>query len=230
MSKILIVEDDADIAELERDYLRLNGYEVDIEADGNRAIARIRVTDYAVIVVDLMLPGASGFDVIRETRKEKEIPILVVSAKSHDLDKIRGLDLGADDYIVKPFSPAELIARVKAHERRYARLRGTDAPQGIAVRGLEIQSAAHKVFIDGKEVSLTAMEYSLLFFLASNPERVFTRERLFSAVWGSDYAGDLATVAVHVQRLRKKIERDPANPEYIETLWGTGYRFNSGKA
>jgi DNA-binding response OmpR family regulator len=229
MSKILIIEDDPDIAELEGDYLRLNGYEVDVEHDGSRAVARVTGGDYAAIIVDLMLPGISGFEIIREIRKTSEIPILVVSARTEDIDKIRGLDLGADDYIVKPFSPAELVARVKSHERRYAKLRGGETTRDIAVRGLEIQTASHRVFVDGKEIPLTSTEYALLTFLASNPNRVFTREQLFSAVWGSGYAGDLATVAVHVQKIRKKIERDPAEPEFIETLWGTGYRFNSGK-
>jgi DNA-binding response OmpR family regulator len=226
MGRILIVEDDRDIAELEREYLQLNGYAVETEADGTKALGRALTEKFDILIVDLMLPGIGGFEIIRETRKKKEIPIIVVSAKTEDIDKIRGFDLGADDYLVKPFSPTELVARVKSHENRYARLRGTDQTQSIAIRGLEIQTQSHKVFMDGKEIALTSTEYDLLSFLASNPDQVFTRDQLFSAVWGADYSGDLATVAVHIQKIRKKIEKDPANPEYIETLWGAGYRFN----
>jgi len=228
MKRILIVEDDLDIAELERDYLQFNGYAVDIENDGTRALARLRAEQYDILVVDLMLPGTNGFDIIAETRKTREIPVIVVSAKTDDIAKLRGFDLGADDYIVKPFNPSELVARVKSHERRYARLRGSEQSQDISIKGLEIQTSAHKVFMDGREIAMTSTEYGLLLFLASNPDQVFSRDRLFSAVWGSGYSGDLATVAVHIQKIRKKIEKDPANPEYIETLWGTGYRFNSG--
>jgi DNA-binding response OmpR family regulator len=227
MSRILVVEDDRDIAELERDYLQFNGYEVDIEGNGTSAIERLRAGQYDVLVVDLMLPGTGGFDIIAEVRKTREIPVIVVSAKTDDIAKLRGFDLGADDYIVKPFNPSELVARVKSHERRYERLRGNERNHDILIRGLEIRTASHKVFVDGKEAALTTTEYELLLFLASNPDQVFSRDRLFSAVWGSDYAGDLATVVVHIQKLRKKIERDPTNPEYIETLWGTGYRFTS---
>lgn len=229
MNRILIAEDDKDIAELERDYLQMNGYLVDIEPDGKRALERILGEEYDILVVDLMLPGASGFDIIRETRGKKEIPIIVVSAKTEDIDKIRGFDLGADDYLVKPFSPAELVARVRSHAKRYARLRGAEEIRDIAIGGLEIQAQSHKAFSDGKEITLTATEYDLLLYLASHPDQVFTRDQLFSAVWGSDYTGDLATVAVHIQKIRKKIEKDPTNPEFIETLWGTGYRFNSRK-
>ena len=230
MNRILIAEDDTDIAELEKDYLQLNGYAADIEPDGKRALERVLEGNYSILIVDLMLPGLGGFDIIKETRKRLEIPIIVVSARNEDIDKIRGFDLGADDYLVKPFSPSELVARVRSHEKRYARLRGTEANHSITVKGLEIQTQSHKVFIDGKEIAFTSTEYEVLVFLASNPDQVFTREQLFSAVWGSDYAGDLATVAVHIQKIRKKIERDPANPEFIETLWGTGYRFNSRSA
>lgn len=227
MSRVLIVEDDRDIAELERDYLQFNGYEVDIEENGTRAIERLRAKPYDILVVDLMLPGAGGFDIIAETRKTSEISVIVVSAKTDDLAKLKGFDLGADDYIVKPFNPQELVARVKSHERRYVRLRGDGHSHDISVRDLEIRTQSHKVFMDGVELSLTSTEYELLLFLASNPDQVFSRDRLFSAVWGTGYAGDLATVAVHIQKIRKKIEKDPANPEYVETLWGTGYRFNS---
>ncbi len=228
MKRILIIEDDPNIAELERDYLKLYGYQVNIEPDGHAALSEALVEDYDILIVDLMLPGLSGYDIISEVRKKREIPIIVVSAKNEDIDMIRGLDHGADDYLTKPFSPAELAARVKAHAERYDRLRGLTLPRGgvISCKWLEMDSVSHKVLSMGREVNLTATEYALLLFLASNPNRVFSKEHLLAGVWGEGYSGDLATVAVHIQKLRKKIELDPANPELIETIWGSGYRFN----
>jgi DNA-binding response OmpR family regulator len=228
MKRILIAEDDRNIAELERDYLKLGGYAVDIEQDGREALARARTGDYDILIVDLMLPSLGGYEIIAAVRKELEIPIIVVSARSEDIDKIRGLDSGADDYLTKPFSPAELAARVKSHAERYDRLRGAPSQQSstISRKWLEIDKASHRVLSRGQEISLTTTEYELLVFLASHPNTVFSKERLLEAVWGGDYNGDLATVAVHVQKIRKKIEADPTNPELIETLWGTGYRLN----
>lgn len=174
-----------------------------------------------------MLPNRNGYEIIKEIRKKLDIPVMVVSAKSEDIDKIRGLEYGSDDYLTKPFSPGELVARIKSHIRRYERLKGNIEPvEVISHRGLEINTSSHKVHVNGKEVQLTAKEYDLLVFLSSNPNIVFTKEHILSAIWGEDYYGDTATVAVHIQKIRKKIERDPANPEYIETIWGTGYRFN----
>lgn len=227
MKHILIIEDDRDIAELERDYLQLNGYKVDIEQDGLQGLKKAVSGSYDVIVVDLMLPHKDGYEIIREIRKTQEIPILVVSAKNEDIDKIRGLDFGADDYLTKPFSPAELTARIKAHIKRYERLRGRIANYGVLqFNGLEIDTASHKIFVNEREVQLTTKEYEVLLFLASNPNIVFSKEHIFSTIWSDEYCGDTATVAVHIQKIRKKIEKDPANPEYIETLWGSGYRFN----
>ncbi|TCL76405.1 winged helix family two component transcriptional regulator [Hydrogenispora ethanolica] len=228
MKRILIIEDDQNIAELERDYLQLNGYRAEIVRDGEAGARAALSGRYDVIVVDLMLPKKDGLTIIKEVRQKYEIPVLVVSARSEDIDKIRGLELGADDYLTKPFSPAELAARVKSHIKRYERLKGNlAASEVINHKGLEINPASHKVLVNGKEVQLTTKEYELLLFLASHPNQVFTKEHLFDAVWGNDYYGDSATVPVHIQKVRKKIERDPANPEFIETLWGTGYRFNS---
>lgn len=228
MKKILIIEDDLNIAELERDYLQLNGYGAEIETDGAAGLKKALTGDYAVIIVDLMLPGMGGFDIISGIRKKLEIPVIVVSARHEDIDKIRGLGCGADDYMTKPFSPAELAARVKSHISRYERLRGkTASGEVINHKGLEINTASHKVFVNGREVLMTAKEYELLFFLASNPNIVFTKERLYDAIWGEDFYGDTATVPVHIQKIRKKIEKDPSSPEFIETLWGTGYRFNA---
>lgn len=228
MKKILIIEDDLNIAELERDYLGLNGYEADIEADGRAACQKALAGGYDAVIVDLMLPGMSGYDIIRAVREKEEIPVIVVSARQEDIDKIRGLEYGADDYLTKPFSPAELAARVKSHIRRYERLKGGAAERGaVSCRGLEIRHASRRVSVNGKEVQLTTKEYDLLYFLATHPNVVFTKEQLFDAVWGMGDFGDLATVPVHIQKIRKKIEDDPANPEFIETLWGTGYRFRA---
>lgn len=228
MKKILIIEDDQNIAELERDYLKLNGFDADIESDGDKACRNALSGDYALLIVDLMLPGKSGFAIIQEVRQKLEVPIIVVSARTDDIDKIRGLDFGADDYLTKPFSPAELAARVKSHINRYDRLRVSSAPsETIVVRNLEINTTSHRVCVNGSEVQMRAKEYELLVFLASNPNRVFTKEHLFDSIWGQDVFGDLATVPVHIQKIRKKIEKDSSNPELIETLWGTGYRFNA---
>lgn len=228
MKKILIIEDDMNIAELERDYLKLNGFETDIVSDGNTAVQMALSGDYALLIVDLMLPGKSGFDIIKEVRSKLEIPMIILSARTDDIDKIRGLDFGADDYMTKPFSPAELVARVKSHIKRYERLRGSNASTKImTIKNLEINTASHKVYVNGKEVSLTAKEYDLLIFLASNPNIVFSKEQLLESIWGQSFYGEQATVPVHIQKLRKKIEKDPSNPDFIETLWGTGYRFNN---
>lgn len=228
MKNVLIIEDDINIADLERDYLKLNGYLTDIETDGDRACTKALTGKYDVIIVDLMLPGKSGFEIIKEVRSKYEIPIIVVSARMEDIDKIRGLDYGADDYLTKPFSPAELAARIKSHINRYERLKGvTISSDVITHKNLEINTSSHKVLINNAEVQLTAKEYELLNFLAQNPNIVFSKEHLFDSIWGTDFYGDLATVPVHIQKIRKKIEKDPSNPQFIETLWGTGYRFNS---
>ncbi|AND84702.1 response regulator [Clostridium tyrobutyricum] len=226
MKQILVIEDDINIAEMERDYLELNGYKVEIVQDGNTGIAMALKGVYSVIIVDLMLPGKDGFEIIKEVRKKFEIPIIVVSARTEDIDKIRGLNFGADDYLTKPFSPAELAARIKSHISRYERLKGNNFSTGIINRGgLEINTASHRVTVNGRDVKLTSKEYDILVFLALNPNIVFTKENIFDSIWGGKFIGDLATVAVHIQKIRKKIEKDPSNPEFIETLWGTGYRF-----
>lgn len=226
MKQILIIEDDINIAELERDYLQLNGYKSEIVQDGAQGLKMALSGIYDVIIVDLMLPNKDGYEITREIRKKFEIPIIVVSARSEDIDKIRGLDFGADDYLTKPFSPAELVARIKSHINRYERLKGNNTSQEIiAQRGLEINTASHRVLVNGKEIQMTSKEYAILVFLASNPNIVFTKEHIFDKIWGDEFCGDTATVPVHIQKIRKKIEKDPSNPEFIETLWGTGYRF-----
>jgi DNA-binding response OmpR family regulator len=227
MKKVLIIEDDLNIAELERDYLQLNGYYAEIEPDGSHGLEKALSGRFDIIVVDLMLPRTDGFEIIRAIRKNLEIPVIIVSARDEDIDKIRGLDFGADDYLTKPFSPAEFVARVKSHLKRYQRLKGDgDSYETILHKGLEINTASRQVLVNGRDVQLTTKEYELLVFLASHPNIVFTKDRLLDAVWGSGYYGDTATIAVHIQKVRKKIETDPALPLYIETIWGAGYRFN----
>ena len=229
MKKVLLVEDDGDIAELERDYLEADGFAVDVSSDGDEGMRLARTGDYCLILLDVMLPGADGFAICRAVRKERDIPILMVSARLEDVDKIRALGLGADDYIVKPFSPSELVARVKAHIARYERLKG-DVQESIPAlhfSALEIQSQTHRVFVSGREVRLAAREFELLLFLAQHPQIVFSKETLYDRVWSLDAVGSTSTVSVHMNRLREKIETDPANPCWLQTVWGAGYRFNS---
>ena len=228
MKKILIIEDDMPIAEFERDYLEANDFVVEIIADGNLGLKQALEKDYALILLDIMLPGQDGFRVCRQICEHKDTPILMVSARREDIDKVRGLGIGADDYIVKPFSPTELVARVKAHIARYERLTGGDDSGEKVLRfaDLEIQLNSHRVFINGKEVILKNREFELLVFLAKNPGIVFSKEKLLDCVWGMDAIGDTATVMVHINRIREKIELDSAQPVYIETVWGAGYRFH----
>lgn len=227
MSRILIVEDEESIAELERDYLELSGFEVETTADGEAGLARALNEKFDLLILDLMLPGVDGFEICKQVRKEKNTPILMVSAKKDDIDKIRGLGLGADDYITKPFSPSELVARVKAHLARYERLIGSNVQENeiIEIRGLKIDKTARRVYINGEEKNFTTKEFDLLTFLAQNPNRVFRKEELFSKIWDMESIGDIATVTVHIKKIREKIELDTQKPQYIETIWGVGYRF-----
>lgn len=227
MKKILIIEDEKSIAELQRDYLETDGFIVDIESDGDDGLKKAMEEQYDLIILDLMLPHVDGFEICRKVRSEKDIPILMVSAKKEDMDKIQGLGLGADDYITKPFSPSELVARVKAHLSRYERLMGNKdiKKEEITIRGLHIDKVSRQVYINSKEIILTTKEFELLALLASQPNKVFSKAELFERIWDSDSIGDITTVAVHIRKLREKIETDPSNPQYIETLWGAGYRF-----
>jgi DNA-binding response OmpR family regulator len=227
MKRILIIEDEKSIAELERDYLEIEGFEVEIITDGKKGLDAALSKPYCLILLDVMLPKVNGFEICKQIRKEKDIPILMVTAKMEDVDKIRGLGLGADDYIVKPFSPSELVARVKAHLARFDRLvrKNVAAYDEVQVRGLHINRTSRHVFINGKEIGLTAKEFDLLLFFAEHPNQVFSKEHLFQRIWGLDSFGDLATVTVHVRKIREKIETNPATPQFIETVWGAGYRF-----
>jgi two-component system, OmpR family, response regulator len=229
MKKILVVEDDLSIAELERDYLEVSGFQVKICTDGVAGLNEIKENKYDLVILDVMLPKMDGFDILRIVHENKDIPILLVSAKKEEIDKIKGLSLGADDYITKPFSPGELVARVKTHIQNYERLKNRFNVKvnsdNLIIRGLEIQRDSRQVFINGKEVSLAQKEFELLLYLAQNPNRVFGREELFERVWGLDSMGDNATITVHIRRIREKIESNPSEPQYIETVWGVGYRF-----
>ena len=228
MSKrILIVEDEESIADLEKDYLELSGFEVEVANDGETGLRRGLAVEFDLIILDLMLPGVDGFEICRQIRGQKNTPIIMVSAKKDDIDKIRGLGLGADDYMTKPFSPSELVARVKAHMARYERLVGSGQKQNdiIEIRGLRIDKTARRVTVDGVEKAFTGKEFDLLTFLAEHPNHVYTKEELFREIWDMDSIGDIATVTVHIKKIREKIEYDSAKPQYIETIWGVGYRF-----
>ena len=227
MSKILIVEDEEAIADLEKDFLELSGFEVEVANDGETGLKKALENDYDLFILDLMLPGVDGFEICRQVRDEKNTPIIMVSAKKDDIDKIRGLGLGADDYITKPFSPSELVARVKAHMARYDRLVGSAVEENkvIDIRGLKIDTTARRVWVNGEEKPFTTKEFDLLTFLASHPNHVYTKDELFSEIWDMESIGDIATVTVHIKKIREKIEFDTSKPQYIETIWGVGYRF-----
>jgi len=227
VSRILIVEDEVSIADLEKDYLELSGFEVEIENRGDAGLKKALEGEYDLFILDLMLPEVDGFEICREIRSQKNTPIIMVSAKKDDIDKIRGLGLGADDYMTKPFSPSELVARVKAHLARYDRLIGTGMPQNdiIEIRGLRIDKTARRVWVNDEEKNFTTKEFDLLTFLAQNPNRVFTKDELFKDIWDMESIGDIATVTVHIKKIREKIEFNTAKPQYIETIWGVGYRF-----
>ena len=225
--RILIVDDDENIAELISLYLMKECYDTKIVGDGESALKEVPVFKPNLILLDLMLPGMDGFEICKEIRNHKNTPILMVSAKKDDIDKIRGLGLGADDYMTKPFSPSELVARVKAHMARYERLVSTNMPKNdiVEIRGIKIDKTARRVWVNGEEKAFTTKEFDLLTFLAEHPNHVFTKEELFSEIWDMESIGDIATVTVHIKKIREKIEFNTAKPQYIETIWGVGYRF-----
>ncbi|MEE0955638.1 MAG: response regulator transcription factor [Eubacterium sp.] len=227
MKKILIIEDEEAIADLEKDYLELSGYEVAIETSGDTGLERALKEEFDLYILDLMLPEIDGFEICKKIREKKNVPVIIVSAKKDDMDKIRGLGLGADDYMTKPFSPSELVARVKAHLARYDRLVDTGRqPNSIVeIRGIKIDKTARRVWVNGEEKNFTNKEFDLLTFLAENPNHVFTKEELFRKIWNMESVGDIATVTVHIKKIREKIEFNTSKPQYIETIWGVGYRF-----
>ena len=227
MSKVLIVEDEEAIAEIEKDYLKLSGFEVTVKSDGESGLESAMGEDYDICILDVMLPGVDGFEICRQVREKKNIPIIMVSAKKEDIDKIRGLGVGADDYMTKPFSPSELVARVKAQLARYERLVSSSKENNdvIEIRGIKIDKTARRVFVNGEEKVFTTKEFDLLTFLAEHPNHVYTKDELFKEIWDMDSIGDIATVTVHIKKIREKIEFDTSKPQYIETIWGVGYRF-----
>lgn len=217
MSRILIVEDEVAIADLEKDYLELSGFEVEIENDGKSGLNRALSEDFDLFILDLMLPEVDGFEICRQIREHKNTPILMVSAKKDDIDKIRGLGLGADDYVTKPFSPSELVARVKAHLARYERLIGSNIVENdiVEIRGIRIDKTARRVWVNGEEKQFTTKEFDLLTFLAENPNHVFTKEELFREIWDMESIGDIATVTVHIKKIREKIEMNTNKPQIV---------------
>ena len=227
MSKILIVEDEETIADLEKDYLELSGFTVETENTGEGGLKKALSEEFDLFILDLMLPGIDGFEICKKIRETKNTPIIMVSAKKDDIDKIRGLGLGADDYMTKPFSPSELVARVKAHLSRYERLTASNVQENdiIEIRGLKIDKTARRVYVNGEEKTFTTKEFDLLTFLAQNPNHVYSKEELFRKIWDMESIGDIATVTVHIKKIREKIEMNTAKPQYIETIWGVGYRF-----
>lgn len=227
MSKILIIEDDKNIADLEKDYLEINGYETKVVGDGLEGVKEARTKAYDLIIIDLMLPTINGFDIVSMIRDELSVPMIIVSARADDIDKIKGLGLGADDYITKPFSPSELIARVKNQLARYERfMKVNEESSVLEYHQISLNKEARKVIVRGTEVAFTTTEFDMLLFFMKNPDIVHSKSILFDRIWGEDEYGDIAAVAVYVQKIRKKTEKDPSNPKIIETVWGAGYRFN----
>lgn len=226
--KILIIEDDESIAEIQKDYLEMSGYSVDCAYDGESGIQKYISGQYSLIILDLMIPKMSGFEILEKIAEKKKIPVIIVSARDEELSKIKGLNLGADDYITKPFGMGELLARVNSHIKTYGKF-STAASKDrlLEVGNLKINEPDRRVYIDGKEVILKQKEFDLLLFMMKNPNRVFSKDELFERVWGFDALSDTTTVTVHIARIREKIEKNPAKPEYIMTVWGSGYRFRN---
>lgn len=227
MDKILIIEDDVQIASLEKDFLEMNGFEVKVENDGHKGLKEAMTKEYQLIIIDIMLPSVNGYDILMMIRDKLNIPFIVVSARSDDIDKIKGIELGADDYMSKPFNPNELVARVKNQLARYDRLLNMNKQQGeIEFNGVVINEESRRVYVNDKEIIMTTTEFDILLFFMKNPDIVHSKQTIFERVWGEDEYGDIGTVPVYVQKIRKKIEKDYTHPKVIETVWGVGYRFN----
>ena len=229
---ILIIEDDKDISMIEEMYLQASGFETKIIENGIKIKSLLETEHFDLIILDLMLPGKNGYEICQEIREMIDSPILMVTARTETADKIKGFGTGADDYISKPFDPVELVARVNANIRQYERIlkkRNIETKtedDEINIKDLKILTNSWKVYKAGKEIKLPNREFELLRFLALNPNIVFSKEQLFEKIWGYDYVGDSATVMVHINRIREKIEDDSKNPQILETVWGAGYRLN----
>ncbi|MFC9712197.1 response regulator transcription factor [Paenibacillus sp. NPDC056933] len=225
--KILIIEDEHDISRILRDYLVKNQYEAAIAVNGQDGLQMMDMLQPDYIILDIMLPDMDGIDVCREIRRRNNIPILILSARGNDTDKVLGLGFGADDYMTKPFSLSELLARINAHFRRYDSVTAEqEHPHLLRLGNLQIDKKAYRVTLDGNEVSLSAKEFELLFHLASHKNQVFSKSQLLDAIWGYAAYGDENTVTVYIRRLREKIEADPSHPSILKTVWGVGYKFN----
>ena len=228
MGKILIIEDEEMLAMLEKDYLEMSNFQVTVETSGDTGLEKALNGSYDLVILDIGLPVIDGFEICKKIREQKNIPIMIVSAKKDEIDIVRGLGLGADDYVVKPFSPNELVARAKAHIAFYERLAGKrDENSIIEIRKLRIDKTARRVYLDNKEKNFTTKEFDLLTFLAEHPNHVYSKEELFRRIWDMDSVGDIATVTEHIKKIREKLEKDSSKPQYIETIWGVGYRFKA---
>ena len=223
MKRILIIEDDRSIAEIEEDYLEMSGYFVSVAYDGETGLKRIQSEKFDLVILDIMLPGRDGFSILSSLPEDKDFPIIVVSAKDEEFSKIKGLGLGADDYMTKPFSMGELVARVSRQLKNYEKF-GMGGDGFLTLRDLSISETQRKVIVRGEEVFLKQKEFDLLLFLMRNPNRVYSKEQLFEKIWGMDALSDASTVTVHVARIREKIEKNVQKPEYITTVWGVGYK------
>lgn len=223
MKRILIIEDDRSIAEIEKDYLEMSGYFVSVAYDGETGLKRIQSEKFDLVILDIMLPGRDGFSILSSLPEDKDFPIIVVSAKDEEFSKIKGLGLGADDYMTKPFSMGELVARVSRQLKNYEKF-GMGGDGFLTLRDLSISETQRKVIVRGEEVFLKQKEFDLLLFLMKNPNRVYSKEQLFEKIWGIDALSDASTVTVHVARIREKIEKNVQKPEYITTVWGVGYK------
>ena len=227
MQYILIADDNEDIREVLSTYVVKEGFEPIVAEDGIEAFETFKKCNPAVVLLDIMMPGLDGYKVCQKIREISQVPIILITAKGEDYERVMGLDIGADDYITKPFSPSELVARVKAHLARYERLIGSSVETRniIEIRGIKIDKDARRVWVNEEEKAFTSKEFDLLCFLAENPNRVYTKEELFKEIWDMESIGDIATVTVHIKKIREKIEFNTAKPQYIETIWGVGYRF-----
>lgn len=225
MQRVLVVDDETAIVELVQYHLSREGYQVETEENGQRAVERATRESFDLVILDVMLPGMSGLDACRAIRQAVDVPIIMLTARKDEVDRVLGLELGADDYVTKPFSPRELIARVKAILRRSQK--GRDESGDIRYPGLEVDIHRRMVTVDQNPINLTFTEFELLTILARNPGRAFTRDELLVRVWGEDFYGDSRTVDVHVRHLREKLREDPQKPRFIETVRGVGYRFSN---
>lgn len=226
-NKILIIEKDNETAELQKDYLEMNDYSVCIEKTGTAGLKKALSEDFQMVLLEVQLTGVDGYEVCKKIKESKNIPVMFISSKTEEISIIKGLGVGADDYMCKPFSPGEMIARVKAHINCYARLLEVSEHKNdiMEIGNLKIDKTSRRVFQNKKEKNFTTKEFDLLCYLAEHPNKVFSKEQLFQEIWDMDCVGDIATVTVHIKKIREKLHENSTKPEHIETVWGVGYRF-----